>query len=92
MDDGEAEYSLWTAPEVLKGQWYNEASDIFSFGMLMVEVRYGLARLIRRCFISSRSSLANAQIPNYHFMRFGQLSLVVHHGRRFLTLQSLFGG
>lgn len=31
----------WTAPEVLNGGSYSEASDIFSFAMLMVEVRCG---------------------------------------------------
>ena len=31
----------WTAPEVLNGGSYSEASDIFSFGMLMVEVSNG---------------------------------------------------
>ena len=31
----------WTAPEVLEAEQYSKESNIFSFGMLMVEVRYG---------------------------------------------------
>ena len=31
----------WTAPEVVNSKPYRKESNIFSFGMLMVEVRYG---------------------------------------------------
>jgi serine/threonine-protein kinase TNNI3K len=31
----------WTAPEVLNDGRYNEEADIYSFAMVMVEVRHG---------------------------------------------------
>ena len=34
-------FSRWTAPEVLKGGWPTRETDVFSFAMLMVEVRHG---------------------------------------------------
>jgi len=31
----------WTAPEVLRGEAYSKEADVFSFAMVMIEVRHG---------------------------------------------------
>lgn len=31
----------WTAPEILNGESYTKAADVFSFAMLMIEVHHG---------------------------------------------------
>ena len=62
-------FSRWTAPEVLNGEPPSKEMDIFSFAMVMIEVRRGLSTVHRglahRCSVSIQIFTGAVPFPEY---------------------------
>ena len=68
-DSPHGHFSRWTAPEVLNGESYSKEADVFSFAMVMIEVRHGRSTGRRgsayRCFLSIQMFTGAVPFPNY---------------------------
>jgi len=73
----------WSVPEVLKGGAYNKEADIFSFAMVMIEVRHGVCTAHRTsadcCFIPIQAFIG--AIP-FSGSPFHAAVLAIVHGER----------